>query len=244
MVDLKTHWESVYSDPSKIKHTWTQAVPSVTLSLLKRIDIDKSLPIIDIGGGDSTLVDELIELGYTDITVLDISKEAISRSQKRLGTKADLVTWVASNVLAFQPNKEYAVWIDRATFHFLQTPEEIGTYSSLVKKSLIKNGFLIIATFSEIGPAQCSGLPVKRYDKYALTDVFKSNFDRKWSVFEEHVTPSSTIQQFIYCSFQLRPEGQLPNHSLENDEFVLSDLSPNCSLDDCGSDENWKTNCC
>lgn len=225
MDDLKKHWEAVYSDHTKVKHTWTQAVPDRTLLMLERIDGDKSLPIIDIGGGDSRLVDHLLLKGYSDITVLDISEQAIDRSKKRLGSKADGVTWIVSNVLEFNPTKQYAVWIDRATFHFLQTPNDINQYVNLVENCLMPGGSLIISTFSDVGPSSCSGLPVKRYNKFELTDVFKSQFDRKHTILEDHVTPANTLQQFIYCWFQRREDGAIANHSIEKEELFLSDLT-------------------
>lgn len=225
MVDLKKHWETVYSDPEKVEHTWTQALPERTLLLLERISIDKSLPIIDIGGGDSQLVDHLLNAGYSNITVLDISEHAIERSKTRLGLRAKEVSWIVTNILEFEPSQHYAIWIDRATFHFLQTPEEIEKYASVVKKSVAMNGSMIISTFSESGPSSCSGLPVKRYSKYELTDVFKSHFDRKQTILEDHKTPANTIQQFIYCWFQRRNEGEMANHSIEKDELFLSDLT-------------------
>lgn len=243
MDDLKKHWEAVYSDPTKVKHTWTQAVPDRTLLMLERIDADKSLPIIDVGGGDSRLVDFLLQKGYSDITVLDISEQAIERSKKRLGYKAEGVTWIVSNILDFKPTKQYSIWIDRATFHFLQTANEIVKYTSTVKECLAPDGSLIISTFSEVGPSSCSGLPVKRYTKFELTDVFKSHFDRKHTILEDHVTPANTLQQFIYCGFQRRLDGAMANHSIDKEELFLSDLSNNGSSDktSCAIDQSG---CC
>jgi 2-polyprenyl-3-methyl-5-hydroxy-6-metoxy-1,4-benzoquinol methylase len=243
MTDLKAHWEAVYSDPTKVKHTWTQAVPDRTLLLLSRMAVDKSLPIIDIGGGDSQLVDHLLNAGYSNITVLDISEHAIERSKARLGLRAQDVTWIVSNILEFEPSDQYAIWIDRATFHFLQTPGEIERYYHVIEKSIAKNGSLIISTFSEVGPSSCSGLPVKRYSKYELTDVFKSHFDRKHTILEDHKTPANTLQQFIYCWFQRRNDGEMANHSIEKDELFLSDLSVDSEgeANSCGIDQRG---CC
>lgn len=225
MKDLKKHWEAVYSDPAKVKHTWSQAVPDRTLLLLDRIKADKSQPIIDVGGGDSILVDYLLLEGYTNITVLDISEQAIERSKKRLGKKASKINWVVSNILDYESECNFAVWIDRAAFHFLQSPTEIQQYHELVDRSTKEGSSLIISTFSEIGPEKCSGLPVKRYDKYGLTDVFKGSFDRQDVIREDHVTPANTLQQFIYVHFKKRATNAQANHSIKDDELFLTDLT-------------------
>ena len=240
MGTLQEHWDTVYSDPTKIKHTWTQSVPDRTLMLIERMSLDKSAPIIDVGGGDSVLVDHLLDLGYRDITILDISEKAIERSKKRIGDRADQVNWVVSNVLEYIPDKTFTCWIDRATFHFLQTADEIKTYAAIIDRATTVNSKLIISTFSEIGPAQCSGLPVKRYDKFALTEVFAPHFDRISVVREDHVTPAGTLQQFIYVSFMKRTYNGKPSHSLDPEELFLSDLStadpdaPSCGINNSG----------
>jgi 2-polyprenyl-3-methyl-5-hydroxy-6-metoxy-1,4-benzoquinol methylase len=245
MTDLKKHWEAVYSDPAKVKHTWSQAVPDRTLLLLDRIKADKTQPIIDVGGGDSILVDYLLLEGYTDITVLDISEQAIECSKNRLGEKASKINWVVSNILDYESECNFAVWIDRAAFHFLQSPSDIQHYYQLVDRSTKEGSSLIISTFSEVGPAQCSGLPVKRYDKYSLTDVFKGSFDRQDVIREDHITPANTLQQFIYVHFNKRSINAQPNHSLKEDELFLSDLTntidEEASGDYCGIDQ---AGCC
>jgi ubiquinone/menaquinone biosynthesis C-methylase UbiE len=241
MKDFKTHWDSVYKDPEKIRHTWTQHVPELTLTMIDQLNLAKDAAIIDIGGGDSTLVDHFLERGYTNVTVLDISMHALNRSKKRLGENAKLVKWICGNVLETEFEQQYQLWIDRATFHFLQNHSEIELYREKVKENTKAGSSLIIATFSEEGPEQCSGLPVKQYSAYALTDVFKSSFDRKRVILEDHTTPSGTLQKFIYILFQKRKPGEQANHSISEAELFKTDRpisvkieGPNCSIDQKG----------
>lgn len=225
MKDLKTHWEAVYKDPEKIDHTWTQHVPELSLTLIDQLQLAKDAPIIDVGGGDSTLVDHLLERGYTNVTVLDISKHALTRSQKRLGKKSKLVNWICSDVLESKLEQQYKLWIDRATFHFLQNPVERKLYNEIVDQHTEADSNLILATFNENGPEKCSGLIVTRYSAYSLSDVFKQSFDRKRVILEDHVTPSGSLQKFIYVLFQKRKPGEQANHSISEAELFKTDQS-------------------
>jgi len=162
MKNLRSHWESVYNDPNKTHHTWTQRIPHLTLQLFDQLNLPKDASIVDIGGGDSTLVDHLLERGYSNLTVLDISQNALTKSQSRLGEKAALVNWICGNVMDLEHEQLFQLWIDRATFHFLQTPAEINRYREVLEKSTSAESKVILATFSETGPTQCSGLPVMR----------------------------------------------------------------------------------
>lgn len=226
MKDIKTHWDSVYSDPNKSQHTWSQPVPHLTLQLFDQLNLPKDAAIIDIGGGDSTLVDHLLERGYSNLTVLDISQNALMKSQCRLGEKAALVNWICGNVMDLEHEQVFQLWIDRATFHFLQTPEEINRYREVLEKSTSAESKVILATFSETGPSQCSGLPVMRYSSYSLTDVFMTCFDRKIVVRENHKTPSEAEQKFIYVSFEKRKLGEQANHYIGEDEFFSTETNP------------------
>lgn len=199
MENIKEHWEGVYKTKTPDQVSWTQVKPINSLRLIKNSNISKDAKIIDIGGGDSILVDYLLEEGYTDITVLDISGEALERAKKRLGDKAYQVKWIESNITTFTPTEQYDVWHDRAVFHFL-TVEETQVYTQLVAKAVKEN--LIIATFSKQGPLKCSGLEIIQYNTEDLNELFKDSFTLKDSFYEDHITPFDTKQNFVYCHFK------------------------------------------
>jgi len=162
--------------------------------------LPKSARIIDVGGGDSNLVDFLLDLGYENVTVLDISKAALDRAKTRLGNRASKVNWIVSDVLEFPPNSEYDLWHDRAAFHFLNSANQIAQYTELARQAV--TGFLVLGTFSEYGPVKCSGLQVHQYDERGLHDVFAESFEKVHCVNEDHVTPFGTKQNFLFCSFR------------------------------------------
>lgn len=198
----KQHWETVYETKNPNEVSWTQEIPKTSLAFIHSFDLDKSAKIIDIGGGDSKLVDHLLDQGFENITVLDISAKALEKAKIRLGEKAKKVTWIVSDILDFEPTENYHVWHDRAAFHFLTTENEIEKYKSIVKNSV--DGFLIIGTFSQNGPLKCSGLEISQYSEEKLTSTFEENFDKIVSVLEDHQTPFGTTQNFLFCSFKNR----------------------------------------
>ncbi len=198
-MDRKNHWETVYKTKNPDQVSWTQANPQTSLDLIHSFGLDKSAKIIDIGGGDSKLVDWLLIEKYENISVLDISEKALEKSKKRLGEKAGKVTWIVDDITEFKPKTTYDVWHDRATFHFLTSPEQIQKYVTLARNSV--KGFLTIGTFSKDGPTKCSGLEIQQYSEEKLTSVFKNGFDRIQCVSEDHITPSGTVQNFNFCSF-------------------------------------------
>lgn len=202
MSDYKAHWEKVYATKTPEEVSWTQAHPKSSLKLVKDATKSKESSIIDIGGGDSVLADCLLADGYTDITVLDISKHALDRAAKRLGEKASLVNWIESDIRDFTPLKTYDIWHDRAVFHFLTDAAEIQNYANLVAKFV--KGDMIIATFSKDGPKRCSGLDVHQYDIKSLCALFNSVFDLVESFTEDHITPFDTKQNFLFARFKRR----------------------------------------
>lgn len=161
MENRKKHWETIYETKKPEQVSWTQDVPSTSLDFIHGFHLSKNAPIIDIGGGDSKLVDYLVDEGYENITVLDISQKALDRVKERLGEKAGKVNWVVSDITEFHPQTKYAVWHDRATFHFLTTAEKIEKYLATAENAV--TGFMAIGTFSDNGPEKCSGLPIKQY---------------------------------------------------------------------------------
>ena len=198
----KKHWEIVYETKNQDEVSWTQEIPKTSLAFIHSFGLDKSAKIIDIGGGDSKLVDHLLDQGFENISVLDISEKALEKARIRLGEKAKKVTWIVSDILDFEPTETYDVWHDRAAFHFLTTREEIAKYKSTVNKA--GDGFLIIGIFSENGPLKCSGLEISQYSEEKLTLTFEDNFDKIDSVLEDHQTPFGTTQNFLFCSFKNR----------------------------------------
>lgn len=198
----KTHWEKIYDTKALNEVSWYQPVPKTSLDFIQTNTISKDDTIIDIGGGDSFLVDNLLELGFTNISVLDISEKAIERAKVRLGEKASRVKWIVSDVTLFTPTEKYNVWHDRAVFHFLTHSDDIEKYRQTAADSITKNGKKIIGTFSESGPKKCSGIDIKQYSAHLLQETFKGDFNAIECFFENHPTPFDTIQNFIFCSFE------------------------------------------
>lgn len=195
----KKHWEEIYKTKSPDEVSWTQAVPQTSLNFIHSLNLPKTARIIDVGGGDSRLVDFLLNEGFENITVLDISAKALERAKQRLGDKAQKVNWVISDILSYEPHDHFDVWHDRATFHFLLTTEEIAKYMSVARKAV--TGYLTIGTFSDRGPKKCSGLDIKQYTEEALTAEL-NGFDKIRCITEDHITPFETAQNFLFCSFK------------------------------------------
>jgi hypothetical protein len=199
MESRKQHWETVYETKTPEQVSWTQEKPELSLTFINDLGLDKTASIIDIGGGDSKLVDFLLAEGFTDVSVLDISGKAIERAKKRLGKLADKVTWIESDINEFIPSKKYAIWHDRAAFHFLTSIEEQARYVGLVNSAV--TDFLVIGTFSEDGPLKCSGLEIQQYSESSMVEQFRG-FQKIKCENENHLTPFDTIQNFIFCSFK------------------------------------------
>lgn len=199
-LNRKKHWETVYETKTPDQVSWTQETPKTALDFIKSFGLSKTARIIDVGGGDSTLVDYLLEAGYENITVLDISLQALEKSKQRLGERAKKVTWVVSDITDFKPETTYDIWHDRATFHFLTAPDQVEKYKEIVKNSV--TGFLIIGTFSEKGPKKCSGLDIQQYSEETLTTAFQNDFEKLQCITEDHKTPFDTTQNFLFCSFK------------------------------------------
>ncbi len=211
MTENQKHWEQVYQTKQPNEVSWTQAIPATSLEFLHQFDLPKTAKIIDIGGGDSRLVDYLLQEGFEDITVLDISRKALQRAKNRLGkAAARRVKWVASDVTKFQPTEQYDFWHDRATFHFLTTAGQIQQYLNIAQQA-VKN-YLIVATFSERGPKKCSGLEICQYSEAELERQFAEAFDKIKCKTEDHVTPFQTVQNFTFCSFRKHDETASKTH--------------------------------
>lgn len=193
----KDHWENVYNTKKENEVSWYQNTPQKSIDLIKSINLDLESNIIDVGAGDSRLVDNLISLGFKNITVLDISSKSIEKAKIRLGEKSELINWVVSDINDFQSDATYDLWHDRAAFHFLKSTEKIKSYIKLVNKLINKKGNLIVATFSKKGPLKCSGLEISQYDSKGISELFE-NFKLNHSEIYIHKTPFNTNQEFIY----------------------------------------------
>jgi len=201
-MNRKEHWENIYSNKELTEVSWYQPNPEFSLHLIFKL-IDKNDSIIDIGGGDSFLVDYLLNEGFTDLTVLDISENAIKRAQKRLGEQADKVTWIVSDITEFRPTKQYRLWYDRAAFHFLKNADEVALYKEILEKSVIDNGHAIIGAFSDSGPLKCSGIEIQQYSKEDFTNLFEgTSVISKEIINVDHNTPFETVQNFNFACYQ------------------------------------------
>lgn len=197
---IKAHWEKVYQTKNPDQVSWTQKVPQTSLDFIHSFGLAKTAKIIDIGGGDSKLVDFLLEEGFENITVLDISASALDKAKQRLGRKVEKVNWVISDILEFQPAETFDLWHDRATFHFLTTEEQVEKYVDIARKAV--TGYLTIGTFSDRGPNKCSGLFIKKYSEDMLLAEFQDGFEKIRCLTEDHITPFDTTQNFLFCSFK------------------------------------------
>ena len=201
-MNSRSHWDDIYRHKTADQLSWTQEKPATSLDFIDTFRLPLDARIIDIGGGESRLAGCLLEMGYHNVTVLDISEEAIKRAQQKLGEKAGLVRWITADIADFRPEQPYDLWHDRATFHFLTTPREVSTYLGHARAALPAGGYLVIGTFSDDGPAKCSGLPVRQYREETLSDALKDGFKKVKCITEDHQTPFHTVQNFLFCSFK------------------------------------------
>ncbi|MFA7326065.1 MAG: class I SAM-dependent methyltransferase [Candidatus Kapaibacterium sp.] len=201
-LNRKEHWENIYQTKELTEVSWFQPTPNTSLGFFHQFDVPKTAKIIDVGGGDSFLVDHLLELGYIDITVLDISAAAIERAKQRLGTRASEVKWIVADASDFTPPEQYDFWHDRAAFHFLTNEQETSSYIETAHQNITPNGILVNGTFSEQGPKQCSGIDIKQYSEKTMTDLFGKLFEKIDCKIIDHKTPSGSIQNFVFCSFR------------------------------------------
>lgn len=199
-MDRKDHWESVYATKAADAVSWYAPHLKESLRYVTRAAVNKDVAIIDVGGGESTLVDDLLGDGYKDITVLDISSKALEDTKQRLGSSGAAVKWMAADILEVDlPAAAYDIWHDRAVFHFLTTDYQRRRYVAQVLKALKPGGYAIVGTFGPEGPEKCSGLDVSRYSPDELHGTFGEHFELLSSSTEIHTTPSGATQQFVYC---------------------------------------------
>lgn len=200
----KEFWETVYQNKPYESVSWFQEHAEISLRLIRSIGVEREASILDVGGGASTLVDDLLNDGFNNIFVLDLSLTALNKAKSRLDSRAGTVNWIDADVIStiLMP-AHYDIWHDRAVFHFLTTTEERLDYIKQVRHSVKLGGHIIIATFAEDGPTQCSGLPVMRYTAEELHAEFGASFELVGHLKDSHLTPSGNTQQFVYCHFKL-----------------------------------------
>jgi len=204
MTDRKDHWEKVYQNKSPLEVSWYQKRPTLSLELIAHTGVDKGSPIIDIGGGASTLVDALLEEGYTNISVLDISSNALSHAKERLGARACAINWIVTDITSFKSTVKYSLWHDRAVFHFLTDNADRQAYVAALKGSLAPDGHVIIAAFGIGGPLKCSNLDIVQYDASRLCAELGTEFELVEEAAEHHGTPDGRQQKFGYFRFIYR----------------------------------------
>ena len=196
--NLKNHWENIYQNKNEDEVSWFQKTPDTSIEIINSIKIKKQSKIIDVGSGRSRLFKNLIELGYNNLTYLDISESAAKKSKIFLGEQSKNIKWIVEDVLNFEPKQNFDVWHDRAVFHFLTDQNQIKKYVDLVSRNISNNGYLIIGTFSEQGPLKCSGLDVSRYSESLIKTTFIESFTLLNSFKIDHSTPFNTTQNFLF----------------------------------------------
>jgi len=205
MSDRTTHWQNVYATKGEAEVSWFQENPAISLEMIRAANPDHGADIIDIGGGASRLVDALLQDGYRDIAVLDLSANALDAAKKRIGAAASAVDWIVADATTWQPVKTYDVWHDRAAFHFLTDPRDRTAYVGRLRTAVASGGHVIIATFAPDGPEKCSGLPVQRHDSASLAAELGPGFDLVETRSQIHRTPWQSTQAFQFSRFRRRP---------------------------------------
>lgn len=196
------HWQAIYDVKPLDTCSWYQPIPTTSLDLITAMSLPQDAPILDAGGGDGFLVDHLLARRFTDVTVLDISSKAIERAKDRLGEDASRVKWIVADVTTFEPDRPYALWHDRAAFHFLTSSEDRKAYLKALRVGTSDASKVIVATFSTNGPTKCSGTVIQQHDDVSLKETFAADWTpiRTFSI--EHVTPSGGVQEFVFGVFQ------------------------------------------
>jgi len=202
--ERKNHWDDVYQGKSATEVSWYQDSPNRSLALVDSTGIAKQAPIIDVGGGASTLVDHLLQSGYSDITVLDLASAAFDQARARLAARAVEVDWVVSDLMRFRPRRRYQLWHDRAVLHFLTEAEDRERYVDVLRRALAPDGHVVIAAFGPEGPKRCSGLEVRRYNADLLRELLGPEFVLQSHELENHQTPTGALQQFLYSCWTRR----------------------------------------
>ncbi|MBR0835538.1 class I SAM-dependent methyltransferase [Bradyrhizobium manausense] len=204
MSDRTTHWQNVYATKGEAEVSWFQDSPTISLEMIRTVSPNHDAAIIDVGGGASRLVDALLQDGYRDLAVLDLSANALDAAKKRVGAAASRVDWIVADATTWRPAKTYDVWHDRAAFHFLTDPRDRAAYVERLRTAIAPGGHIIIATFAPDGPEKCSGLPVQRHDSASLAAELGPGFELVETRSETHQTPWHSMQAFQFSRFRRR----------------------------------------
>ena len=204
-LDVKSHWEEIYKTKPPTEVSWYQTRPSLSLKLIEATGIEKGQGIIDVGGGSSMLVDCLLDEGYEELAVLDISGQSLEIARARLGDREDDVEWYEADATEFQPPRQFHLWHDRAVFHFLTDERDRRKYVNVLKGALMPEGYLVMATFALDGPKRCSGLDTVQYDEESMSLELGDEFVLMEKVDEAHVTPGDKEQKFAYFLYRRKP---------------------------------------
>ena len=199
---MKLHWDNVYYNKNENEVSWYQKIPKTSLDHIKSLNLNLDSKIIDVGAGESRLVDNLLDLGFNNIDVLYISKKSIEKAKNRLGEKSEKINWIVSDINDFVSNNKYDLWHDRAAFHFLKDSSQINNYVELANSSLNSKGKIILGTFSSNGPLKCSGLEISRYNSSSINEIFKKHFILLNHRISIHPTPFDTFQEFLFTVFE------------------------------------------
>lgn len=202
MDDTKEHWDDVWTRKKSNQVSWYQEHPKTSIGQILSTNPSKDARIIDVGGGDSNLVEKLLDLGFKNVTVLDISAKALERAKERLGKRAEMVNWIECDVREFDAKDRYDIWHDRALLHFLTSEEDLKNYAELARKCIKEGGHLILSAFSTNGPMMCSGLNTKQFSEESMRKLFSDGFEFLNGFEEEHKTPFGVGQIFIYAVFR------------------------------------------
>jgi trans-aconitate methyltransferase len=204
MSDRTTHWQNVYASKGETEVSWFQDRPAISLEMIRAASLNHNAAIIDIGGGASRLVDTLLQDGYRNLAVLDLSAKALDAVKKRIGAAASAVDWIVADATTWRPVKSYDVWHDRAAFHFLTDPQHRAAYVQRLRSAVVPGGHAVIATFAPDGPEKCSGLPVQRHDSASLSSELGPEFELVETRSEIHRTPWQATQAFQFSRFRRR----------------------------------------
>jgi ubiquinone/menaquinone biosynthesis C-methylase UbiE len=201
-MNLKSHWENIYTSKTEDQMSWYEEYPAISLKYFEEKNLEKDAAIIDIGGGQSRFAEVLIDKGFTNVTVLDISASAIENNRKRMGKKSEKIKWVVSDINSFSPDEKYTFWHDRAVLHFLTTDDQVKDYLHRADLFIDEKGFLTLGTFSDKGPTKCSGLEIRQYTEDTITNLFGSAFEKLYCEEINHLTPAKKEQNFVFCNFR------------------------------------------
>ena len=201
--NLKLHWEKIYDEKNEDEVSWFQKETNESIKMIQSTEIENP-KIIDVGGGRSKLLKNLISIGYNRLTYLDISESALEKSKKFLGGQSNKVRWINEDILNFKTDERFDIWHDRAVFHFLKEENHIKKYVDIVEQNISDGGHLIIGAFSENGPLKCSGLEVSRYSKKVIEKLFNKTFKLIDAFHFDHITPFNTTQNFLFSHFVKR----------------------------------------